>query len=1412
MENTKPVKKLNPKLARAFDAIKAERTRMRLGSFADVVHAVAAFDKEGHINLAFDEDDDKYDITAMQQHDKQVQKYEATQQSVPGEVVPQLNVCIMIVGTRGDVQPFIGIAKRLQQDGHRVRLATHAVYRDFVMEHGVEFYPLGGDPKELAAYMVKTGGHIIPLKLDTLLKDVPRNVQMIDEILNSTWPAVSAADPDGNGKGVPGKPFVANAIISNPVTYGHIHVAERLGVPLHIMFPQPWVPTTAFPHPMSNLPYDDKPQKKNYLSYKMVDLLMWQGTESMVNRFRKDVLGLRKIRKGDGGRDILLDLAIPHAFMWSSALVPKPADWGNIYDVIGTVLLKGVGSSYNPAPELEAFLGNDGGPIFVGFGSMILSDPVGTTKMIIEAAKLANVRVLIQSSWSDMASGIDVPDNIFFLGNCPHDWLMPRVSAVVHHGGAGTTAAGLLAGKPTFIVPFFGDQPFWGRAVVKAGVGVEPCPIVDLTVEKLRAAFEKLTDPEVKKRAEQLCEVMTKEDGVEEAVKSFYRHLPLKAMRCDIDGKQLATKWSTKDKIKMCDECEYVITSRVENSTDDIVEYHCVDYSARGPESVLEGAASGAGALLHELGSGVKDIFIKPAQGYREEGAKGAVLGFAKGLVSGVLIRPIQGAALLADHVATGRYNQSRAPEDRKKGTVFFDSCGALGTNAPDAHTVSMKDDETSGSDKPRMDRDRVSIQMGVEERQKLEARFHEIMKQRESEGDETINIVNYSPDSSRGSIESTSVLRRSSCGSSEEILSDPDLATLQEFADVENELQALKLTSIEGRPMPKMSICLLASGTWSDNVQQFVAIGLRLKADGHRVRLATHENFRKRVLSAGLEFFAIGGHASTIGRYLLHEFGRENEKRGLFGLRKPKQDFPGEADLKELVFSLWPACVEVDALSPGLHFRADVIISHPLMFGQTIVAERLGVPLQCISSTPWSRTQAFAHTLSASIKLHKPYQYSRSNLASYDAVDNVHWGGIRDVLDEFRSSLGLSHKTKGNNLLSLWRTPHTYLWNEKLLPKPMDWGNEITVAGYVEWHEPSAVHEDAATQAFAVESSTPLVYVGLDQGDWENHRLEKFVEYIEKAAEESNSRILLQLVGGTPSVSPRRTSVLMEISPEVPIKSILPFVAGAIHWGDSSVTATFASAGIPACVVTHNATQRLWGKALSLSGAGVDPLDLTSVSAKSMSDVLLSKESLAHVIQSLLSPAIKSAAQEVSTTFSSEAAVEKAVKAIYANLPLEGMTCDLDPTRVARIYDQANELKLSYEAQFVVQMLTDPDDKTDLKYKPLKYSQKRPPRFTLRQLDAKPSKSNDSDGEKTPRFSYEIKAYRRASNAAPSVLQKAKLGRQMSMAEHVFEAPKSWATPDAKESRVAEINAASVSRSDPTQILPTCLQLAGEI
>ncbi|CAI5716109.1 unnamed protein product [Hyaloperonospora brassicae] len=1430
-------------LARAVQKIADERREsvgdhQRLSVADVVVQAAAAFDRHGHIYMDFDDDDDRYDISGLQEQATKCveESMLLTSQSSRADYdVPVMTICLMVVGTHGDVQPFVAIAKRLLLDGHRVRLATHAAYRDLVMSHGVEFYPLAGDPKELSAYMVKTGGHLIPFDLETLQKDVPRNMQMIEEILYSTWPAVSEADPDGGGPGIPGEPFRAQAIISNPVTYGHIHVAERLGVPLHIMFPQPWVPTTAFPHPLSNLPYTGKPAKVNYMSYKMVDLLMWQATEGMINAFRRDKLELRKIRKGDGGRDLLLDLAIPHAFMWSPHLVPKPNDWGRIYDVIGTVKLEAPSSTYTPSPQLEAFLDQNAGPIFVGFGSMVIQDPEGVTKMIIDAAAEANVRVLIQSSWSDMAGNLTIPDNIFFLGSCPHDWLMPRVSAVVHHGGAGTTAAGLLAGKPTFIVPFFGDQPFWGRAVLDAGVGVEPCPIFRLTTEKLRSAFAALESPQLRARAKALQELMRHEDGAGEAVRCFYRNLPLHHMRCDLDCKRAATTWSQKDKIRLCDECRFVVTSRSENLLTDVVEYTFVDYSPRGPENVLEGASAGVGAFAHVFGSGIKDVIVKPAQGYREEGAKGAAIGLVKGL-GGLIISPLVGTLVFADHFATGAYNNVRGDDDRK-GLLIADNkklLHALGMKSHNnVYNGSMCADEKVDTNNQLSAQ--IAIQLTTEEKSKIEGRYLALMEERKLHSPELLDIATTTP--SVSSEDSAAVADGTTYNGSDsfgisfgdgekigEALHEAEVRELAAEAHKKDKVQEEYVESLKSQQLPKMNICMMTTGSWEESVQQYVAIGLRLKADGHSVRIATTSGYRDHVASAGLSFYPLGGSAVTTGNFLQYLYQRSlsepRHKSRLLNLAHAKlshwrESFPEMGDLRDLVFSLWPACVNADPLEPGKAFRADAIIAHPYLFGQTIVAERLGVPLHCMSYNPQSRTQAFPHLLSSNMKLYKPYRYSPTNSVSYDVVDNLLWNSTRDVLDDFRDFLGLTGRSVANNLLAEWRTAHTYLWDPALLPKPHDWGSEIGIAGYVELPDSNLDNagldgiEQELRSFVEKEPSMPLLYFGFQCGDWDPRRVQDLVTTLHRAAQKACVRLIFQgyessnddaafFVGGTDAV--------FEIDQQFPVKRILPHVHATLHWGDLSITSTCLSAGKPACVVPRNITQRMWGQALVLAGAGIEPLEPDA----------LTPSNLVHVFHALLDSKLAHCATRLASRIVPTDAIEAAVSAFYGNLPLKGMTCDLDPTRMARVYDSVHKLKLSYEARLVVHQITkDEGSARDLKYKPLKYSQHCPPRFSLRELELLDSAS-PGNLKKQPQTNIlhpcdptnaEVVAkvdHERASLSSfllpkeSAVLKhcgdfphkkRFQLARAQSMALSVVEMPKLWKSEEEQAQRTLEIN-----------------------
>lgn len=182
--------------------------------------------------------------------------------------VPHLAIVMMIVGTRGDVQPFIALAKALLAFGHRVRLATHETFRKFVRENGIEFYPLAGDPADLMSFMVKNAG-IVPSVSSIVAGDVGKSRRVIADILKSTWDACIKDDDETK------IPFIAEAIIANPPSYGHIHCAQKLQIPLHMMFTMPWSATAAFAHPFCKVDYDLGPTDRlNRLSYGVVDMLV----------------------------------------------------------------------------------------------------------------------------------------------------------------------------------------------------------------------------------------------------------------------------------------------------------------------------------------------------------------------------------------------------------------------------------------------------------------------------------------------------------------------------------------------------------------------------------------------------------------------------------------------------------------------------------------------------------------------------------------------------------------------------------------------------------------------------------------------------------------------------------------------------------------------------------------------------------------------------------------------------------------------------------------------------------------------------------------------------------------------------------------------------------------------------------
>uniref|UniRef100_A0A0E0FW62 Uncharacterized protein n=1 Tax=Oryza nivara TaxID=4536 RepID=A0A0E0FW62_ORYNI len=410
-------------------------------------------------------------------------------EAAPGlsKSVPKLKIVILVVGTRGD------------EFGHYVRLATHVNFRTFVKSAGIDFYPLGD--------MTKNKGFCLagPTEISVQRKQ-------LKEIIFSVLPACTEPDLDT------GLPFRAQAIIANPPALGHLHIAEALGVPLHIFFTFPWTPTNEFPHPLARMP-----QSATYrLSYLILDLVIWWGTRGFINEFRKK-LKLAPIAYFSTYHGSISHL--PTGYMWSPHLMPKPNDWGPLVDVVGYCFLN-LGTKYQPPQELSQWLQQGPKPIYIGFGSMPLGDEKKVTSVILDALRETGQRGIISRGWGDLGSFSEVPVDVFILEDCPHDWLFPRCAAVVHHGGAGTTAAGLVAGCPTTIVPFFGDQFFWGERIHAQGVGPAPIPIAELTVEALSNAIRFMLDPEVKSRTMELAIAIGNEDGVAAAVDSFHRHLP----------------------------------------------------------------------------------------------------------------------------------------------------------------------------------------------------------------------------------------------------------------------------------------------------------------------------------------------------------------------------------------------------------------------------------------------------------------------------------------------------------------------------------------------------------------------------------------------------------------------------------------------------------------------------------------------------------------------------------------------------------------------------------------------------------------------------------------------------------------------------------------------------------------------
>jgi sterol 3beta-glucosyltransferase len=314
-----------------------------------------------------------------------------------------------------------------------------------------------------------------------------------------------------------------DAVIFSTLGMVAYHIAEEQRIPCFWALTFPFfsrtrsLPSLAFPFlPLGGI--------YNLLTHIFVEQSAQQLTGRFINLWRRERLNLPPISLFKWPYSQLHGQSVPMLYNYSSTIVPKPPDWGDHIHVTGYWFLDHP-PDWQPPVNLVDFLEAGPPPVYIGFGSMSNRDPETMTHIALAALKQSGQRGLIATGWGGLRSA-DLPDSVFRLKSIPHDWLFPRVAAVVHHGGAGTTAAGLRAGVPSVLVPHFGDQPFWAQQVARLGVGPRPVPRRKLTAERLATAITTaVTDKTIRARAVALSERIRAENGVARAVEAIENYL-----------------------------------------------------------------------------------------------------------------------------------------------------------------------------------------------------------------------------------------------------------------------------------------------------------------------------------------------------------------------------------------------------------------------------------------------------------------------------------------------------------------------------------------------------------------------------------------------------------------------------------------------------------------------------------------------------------------------------------------------------------------------------------------------------------------------------------------------------------------------------------------------------------------------
>lgn len=418
-----------------------------------------------------------------------------------------MHITIHTLGSRGDIQPFIPLALGLQRAGFSIRFASSEVFRTSIEGHSLEFFPISIDPRST---MTSEAGQAW---LSSGRNPVAATVQM--------WRALTQVDNTPAFNDALNACRGSDAIIYSFMGATAYHVAEKLEVPSIFTLIQPFTRSRLTPSMiMPALPLGGG---YNLLTHHLSELAIWTIAKRMINSWRVDTLGLPTV-PWHGPFNHLYQNKMPYLYGFSPSVVPKPADWPDWHHISGYWFLDR-DPAWSPPEGLMQFIERGSKPISIGFGSMSGREAEKLLALAVDAIRKSGQRAVLLGGWADVGA-LELPNTVFQIDAVPHDWLFPQMAAVIHHGGSGTTAAGLRAGVPSILVPFFGDQPFWGRRVHALGVGPKPIQRKALTVSNLSEAIGNAIDDEsMQQKAAKLGQRIRSEDGVRSAVDFIGRYL-----------------------------------------------------------------------------------------------------------------------------------------------------------------------------------------------------------------------------------------------------------------------------------------------------------------------------------------------------------------------------------------------------------------------------------------------------------------------------------------------------------------------------------------------------------------------------------------------------------------------------------------------------------------------------------------------------------------------------------------------------------------------------------------------------------------------------------------------------------------------------------------------------------------------